>query len=62
MYHMPSNTRKRDPGDPQFEELFSDNLPMSRFDFQDGDQIHIDDSGLAPNDKEPVPTLTISER
>ena len=44
LYHKSCGPNHRDnsDGEPAFDELFLDSLPMSRFDILNGDEIHID--------------------
>lgn len=44
MFHKSCGPYHRDneEGEPAFDELFLDSLPMSRFDIMEGDEIHID--------------------
>ena len=41
MYHFTRGPHQS-PDDLSLDELFLDSLPLSRFDFMDGDQLHVE--------------------
>lgn len=46
MFHYPCSPEHGNKEKPELQELRLDSLPMSRFDFLDGDEIHVDDCSL----------------
>ena len=44
------------PADRTIDELFLDSLPMSRFDFMDGDELHVE--SVTEGSARPVPRFS----